>query len=492
MKKQDTKKTTAFAFTLLVFLFVLLSAQWASSPQQATEEAKKNVKELLSNMGICPYPEKEELEDSVLDPKFMRGLTLSEADINQDFSNLDDLKWLESIAKKSKVFLFGEWHYFQVIHHLRNRILFALNTFDSYPLVIEEKQYSISGYLDYYIGIEDDQEAQTFYQDVIYDLVNEEEGFIFLEHLRRWNHMFPEKRIHYGASDVEHDYTSTLRRVIVPYFKKADPAFDIDFDNFSFLDLEALIPDLQKRLKTAKAKNIIGEFPFLTPQYIECVIENLRSLFLCYRYEFNYYRQKAMIRNLTDSRFFGKYFRKGKVMVYGGGFHTTTHFPYPEGGNFYREGSYLTYDFGPTKGKTFSLMVQGIAYKFGSMADVDMKNTLHHGSGYRNYVQSFQGAYKQKLVSPEDHYYFSRKLDDWDKFTFSVAYDYDHKPLLIQKIDWEGLLAKAKATSKDLYGTIRSTKDFYDRYDLYLLVFRSSITHVKMKKDKSEYPFPSN
>jgi hypothetical protein len=483
--KNVSWKNIKILLILVGIICSLMIFNMATAPGLRAQEEKDSEKtrELLANMNIYPYPEEEELKEIPFDSEWIEGVPLSSEDVNTDFSNFDDLQWLKPIAEKNKVFLLGEYHYYQTIQHLRNRIFFALNTFDSYPLLIIELQYSLSGFFDYYVGLTDDSEAQEYYQNVIYDLVNEEEGYELLEHIRRWNKTHPDKKIHIGSTDVEHDYTGTLRRVIVPYFKLLDPSFDIDYDAFSRLDLEELFPKLKEQLKEAKAKNIVGEYPFLTPHYIECVIENLKSTHLCYKYDFNYYRQRAIVRNLTDPRFFGKFLTEGKVMIHGGGYHTPSRFPYPDGGNFYREGSYLSYDFEPTKGKTYSLELHGFAYKIGDIADIDLEKTLHHGSGYKGIVKRFQGAYKQELVSSENYYLFWRELDDFGKFLFTAAYTYDHRPLMVKNIDWDKVIEKAKEDSSELYNSVRMKKEMeYDPYDANILVFRSPITRVKMKK----------
>jgi len=469
-----------------MFVFGVLCAFFYTTSTSSLKAQKQpdtlNTKELLTSMGVYPYPGIDELKDGKFQEEWLRVEPLSPDDINEDFSNFDDLIWIKPIAQKNKVFLLGESHYYQTISHLRNRILFALNTFDRYLLLTVEGQYSISGFLDYYIGLTDEQEAEDFYQNVIYDLVGTEEMYKLLEHLRRWNRIHPDRRIHIGAHDVEHDYRSTLRRVIIPYFQLLDTSFNIDVEKITHLDLEELLHDLEERLEKAKAENLVGAYPFLTPQYIECVLENLKSLFLCKRYDFNYYRQRAIVRNLTDPRFFGKFFSEGKVMMHAGGYHTPTHFPYPDGGNFYREGSYLSFDFEPTKGKTYSLLIEALAYRIGDMADVDLDSCLHHGSGYRQIVETFKAAYKQRLVSPEKHYLFYRKIGDYEKLIFTAAYAHDHRPLLVKEVKWDKIMEKSKESSIELYNNMRFAKDEYDKFDAHIYVPRSPITRVKGKK----------
>ncbi|MCK4420696.1 hypothetical protein KAW48_02775 [candidate division WOR-3 bacterium] len=466
---------------LHTFLFVCMLAALSLKAEEQSDTLDR--KELLASMDICMYPEIDELKDCKFQKDWLQVESLSREDVDTAFSNFCDLNWLKPIAQKNKVFLFGENHYYQTTHHLRNRILFALNTFDRYPLLIIEQQYSLSGFWNYYISLTDDNEAENFYQNVIYNLVGTEEMHELLGHLQRWNRRYPDRRIHIGATDVEHDYISTLRRVIIPYFQLLDPSFRVDLERITILDLKDLLQDLEKRLQKAKSQNLVGAYPFLTPQYIECVIENLRSFYLCRQYDFNYYRQHAMVRNLTDPRFFGKFLTEEKVMIHGGSYHTPTHFPYPEGGNFLREGSYLSFDFEPTKGKTYSVYIKGLAYQIGSMADINLDSCLHHGSSYRRTIKKFQRAYKEGLVSPESYYLFNWEIDDYDKLIFAKAYANGHLPLLVKKIKWNKTLEKSEEISRDFYETMRWIKDNYDRYDAFIIIPRSPITHVKRKRE---------
>lgn len=470
------------ALVNLLCLSTLIIASAAPALNAQGQSDTLNTDELLESMGIHPYPKTDELRESRFPEDWLQVEPLFAEDVNESFSNFDDLAWLEEIAQKNKVFLLGENHYYQTIQNLRNRILFALNTYDRYHLLVIEHQYSISGYLDHYIGMTDDSEAKDFYENVIYDLVGTEEMYVLLEHLRRWNNLYPDRRIHIGANDVEHDYINTLARVVIPYFQSMDSSFTMDFERITTLDLEVLLEDLETRLKKAKNENLVGEYSFLTPQYIERVLENLRSLFMCHRYDFMYYRQRAMIRNLTNPRFFGRYLRNGKVIIHAGGYHTPTHFPYPDGGNFYREGSYLSFDFEATKGKTYSLFINGLAYQIGSMAQVDLDSCLHHGSGYNQIVKKFQGAYKQKLVSPDSFYLFNWKMDEFDNLVFTAAYRHDHSPMLVKYLDWDNIIETASGISRGQYNAVRTIKDsYYDRYDAVIIVPRSPITRVKRK-----------
>ena len=436
---------------------------------------------LKTPRGIWPYPENRELEKFRFPESWIQVQTISPDDVDSSFSNFDDLTWLRPIAKQNKVFLLGESHYYHIIHNLRNRVLFALNTFDHYHLILLELQYSYSGYFDYYVGIVDDNEARRFYENVMYEMVTKAEIYTLLEHLRRWNRLHPDKRIHIGGYDIEHDYVTTLRHIIIPYFQSLDPNFKPFLDRITFQDLEALLPKLEKRLQEAEAKNFVGDYPFLTPQYIRSILENLKSTYYAKQYDFKIYRQRAMIRNLTDPLFFGNFFLKGKVMIHAGSAHIATHFR-PKGGNFLCEGSYLSFDFKPTKGKTYSVRVQGLAYLMGVMADVNLDSCLHHGTYYRSIIEKFQRAYRRGLVSP-NKYYLYKKPNVFNKIVLKLAYEYDHLPMLITKVEWDKVIKALERLSVKAFVTLLNEKSIFNRYDANIFVPKSPITRVKRIKE---------
>src|SRR5262249_37359409 len=121
--------------------------------------------------------------------------------------------------------------------------------------------------------------------------------------------------------------------------------------------------------------------------------------------DFTYYRQRAIIRNLTDARFLGRWFKTGKVMVWAGAYHTVDAAPMPDGGNFLREGTYLAYELAPTKGKTFSLASLGFAYSLGDMADVDPKSIGFAGTAYTTTLTKLHDARAKGLIDPARAYF---------------------------------------------------------------------------------------
>lgn len=461
----------------LVFIIVVTCIfSLAAHAQEGTDKKK-----LLEAMNIYPYPSLENLKDNKLKNEWLVAVPLSSDDVDSAYSNYNDLQWLQPIAREKKVILIGENHYYQTIQHLRNRIIFALNTWDCYPLIVFEHQYSSGAFLDHFIGIKDDTAAHAFYSKACYNFVLTIEDSVFLEHLRRWNRESIGKRIHIGYSDIEHDYKATLRDIVLPYFQQVDTSFRADMDTMSLLHLGKLIPRLDGYLKIAEKKKLVGHYEFITPGYIACVIENLRSTFKAYRFDFSYYRQKAMIRNLTEKRFLGEFFRKGKVVIHGGGYHAVTHFPYPDGGNFYREGSYLSFDFTPTRGRTYSIMMWGQAYSFGETVKTNLDSSLFpKKTGYGKTVDQFQRAYKQGLVTLKDFYLMGGwEIDEYDKLIFKTGYKHNNEPFLVKSIDWSSIIATANEISPDFYQTMTSTQDQLDMYDATIYVPCSPIIRAK-------------
>jgi hypothetical protein len=274
---------------------------------------------------------------------------LSTDDINKNFSNIEDLSWLEPIANAHQVILIGENHYFQYIQHLRNRILFALNTFDTYPVLILERQYSMTPFANYYLLLKDEQEAKAFEEEFETFFMDDSDFHLF-QHLRRWNKTHPDRIIQVGCSDIEHDYSLTFQQILRPYFVSLQRACLADAEKFPG-DVERVLQELERIFKTkrihslddlnnafcplealvsvAKERQFVGKYPFLTSLYIENVIENLKSYYLAKTQDFSQYRQQAIVRNLTDERFLGKAFNTGKVVIHAGAYHTPSHYPYP-------------------------------------------------------------------------------------------------------------------------------------------------------------------
>jgi hypothetical protein len=71
---------------------------------------------------------------------------------------------LKGIGKENRAVLGGVDHFNKYIQNLRNRILFALNTYDYFPVIIFERPFTYTAFVNHYLHLEDDDEAEIFYE----------------------------------------------------------------------------------------------------------------------------------------------------------------------------------------------------------------------------------------------------------------------------------------------------------------------------------------
>jgi len=433
--------------------------------------------EALAELGLAPFPQEDSLLQETFDEDLVSCIPLSAEDIDSEFSNIDDLAWLESIASDNKCILLGENHYYRYVANLQNRILFALNTYDHYPLVVLERQYSLTPFINHYLDIEQDSLARKYYDTVLSHLINTVELQTRVEHIRRWNQHNPEKLIHIGFSDIEHDYRTTISTILLPYLRQVEPDLEIDTENLIPMDLGDVVYELRRVSDSARQAETVGAYPFITPDYIDNVIDNLESTYFAkLPGGFSYYRQSAIIRNLTDPRFLGDYLTDGKAVIIAGGYHTATEFEYPEGGNFFKEGSYLNYDFEPTQGRTFSIYIGAFAYSLDAMADIDPSTCGHHGSGYMRIVENLRQAYQDSLITPGDNLLFSDPMNDFNRLLLHKASQYRFQPVLFTEMDMNGLLESAELAEREEYMYFRYYAGIIEAHDQFILVPYSPVT----------------
>jgi erythromycin esterase-like protein len=180
-------------------------------------------------MELGAYPaEHITSEIDYIDTGIMECRALSLEDINEDFSNINDLAWLQEIGKAKRAVLVGEDHFNKYIQNLRNRILFALNTYDYYPVIILERPFPYTAFVNHYLQIGDDHEAELFYEKNLTRIVNTREEYDLLHHIRRWNRHHPEKPISAGYYDIEKtkdELSVTLNQILLPTFNSWIPNF---------------------------------------------------------------------------------------------------------------------------------------------------------------------------------------------------------------------------------------------------------------------------
>lgn len=437
----------------------------------------------LKEFDLHPFPILSDLKNISLDDKWINVKQINIQDVDSEFNNISDLSWIKEISQQNKVIMLGENHYYKYIQHFRNRLLFALNTYDYYPLIVLENQYSLTEFFNYYLELEDEQKANEYFNNVINEMVHTQETQDLLKHIKRWNKKYPNKTVRIGFHDIEHDFKTTIRNIILPYFNKINNEITIDYELLTHHDLDTLIPQFRKILIQSKKQNLIGDYPFITPQYIKTVIDNLESLYLAYNFDHLNFRQKAMVRNLTDDQFLGRYWLNEKVFIHGGYRHLPTHFKFPDNLNFYREGSYLTYDFALTKGKTYSIQVIGIARSLGAMAEIDLKDCLHVGGGYKWSFNKYQNAYKKDLIQ-SDEFLFEWKINSFDSLIVKKALQNNSIGVMIETAEWSEIMEKTKYIDKGQYKNLKYVKSDYLNYDKHIYFIKSPFTVARKKPNE--------
>ncbi|MCP4351937.1 MAG: hypothetical protein GY795_41265 [Desulfobacterales bacterium] len=435
-------------------------------------------KGMLAETGLHPYPRETELA-KVNDN--LNVIPLSQQDINEDFNNLTDLNWLEPIAKGKKGLFIAENHYFRYSWNLRSRIFFALNRFDYYPLIIMEDQYSKTPYVQHYLEIENDQSADKFFAENLHDFITIQEEQTLLRHIRRWDKKYPDNPLKVAYTDIEFNFRPTILKILFPYFEKLK---NPDVAKMKKHAESENIPDMLETMKTlaqkAKDENLAGDFLFVTPEYIENTVTNLQAYYDYWLYDSDYFRQKAIIRNLTQTSFPGDFLINNKALICGGQYHFPTKFKYPGDSGFLCEGSFLTYDFAPLKGKTHSVLLHGIGYSPLEALSFNSGKCVQQGDMYIRIAGKMQQAYKQKLISIRGHYMLL-PLDNLDRLIIRKAYQNNHNPLLLSDTNQYFFLEYAARHTGADYAAMIKKIEYFDRYDTRIFIPRSPMTKARKR-----------
>lgn len=409
----------------------------------------------------------------------VKATALSPDDVSTDFGNLGDLAWLETIARESRAVLVGELHYFGVTMNLRNRIFFGLNKYDSYPVLILENPFSTTAFASHYLSLQDDRAAEEFLASRMCEMISFEEDAALLRHLRRWNGTHPEHRLAVAFSDLEHDFRGTLERVLAPYLRMVDPKIPQKWGAMETRDVEELLPVLRKALDRAASEGLKGTEVFMDPSWARRVLENVESTLYSYNYDFTYYRQKAIVRNLTDPEFLGTLLSSGKVMLFGGKYHFPSRRPYPGDGGFLREGSFLSFLNDSTAGKTHSIMILGGARSLGRMASVDRRDTVYLGANYIDSLDRLLKAVNGGLAGPADPL-IENGAGSMANWLFDATAGQGAGPFLVNHIDWESW--DTAMAAKGLGRTARAMeRDDWEGYETHVFVASSPIAVARVR-----------
>jgi len=233
----------------------------------------------------------------------------------------------------------------------------------------------------------------------------------------------------------------TLNHLLIPYFQELNPQFHIDWEVVLSGNFEELIKELRFILKQAVNINHIGQYSFITPQYISAVIDNLESSNYALYVDYLLHRQKAILRNLTDTTFLGNYLQNGKIVIHSGSRHLRTKVESDSTNNLW-EGSYLTHIYEHTTGKTYSLQIESIARSLGEAVKINSSYT-EPALGYSGLLKKMQDLFADGLISADECYFitiYNEVLNEYSKFWIQKGKEFIGKGLYIKSAHWDKII----------------------------------------------------
>jgi hypothetical protein len=404
--------------------------------------------------------------------------------LNTETFETQEFNWLDPVFKSKKVFFIGETHYATSIANIKSKIFFRANQVDYVPLMIIEQPYSVGAYINHFIHLKNDIEAKKYFLNELTNFVYTEEDSAFYSQLRLWNNKNPKKQVSIGSHDLEYGYVNLCELILKPYFSRIKGVDEIELANLIELGKKQeneFFEKVEGFLERAQQQNLIGKYPFITPQYIKNVVTNFSSTNNAFRYSFDFYRAKALIRNLTDKEFHGTYFENGKVMIYGGGSHATNRFSYPEGGNFLSEGTYFENEFPLTKGKTYSIMLECLSYSLGNMSNRPLDKCIKQGSEYTNLLKRMQRGFEMGALDPSKPYFVYQKGNEVVKKVFDLSFNNKNQSVFLAKKNWLDFIFLYLTLDKDTNTYVLQTLEKVNRYDEYIVVPSSSVAVARRK-----------
>jgi hypothetical protein len=422
--------------------YIFKDNKWFFSPIRDTllDLRDEKVQDLNRLEKIDPhyyrFPDQDQINTCKINNDDVTFDTVRIFDTNNDFSKLSDMEWLKPIAKNNKIIALGEMHHLKFNVYLLKRILFAINTFDYYPTLIWELPYSFTGYFNYYLTLADDNKANAYRDSVLIKIFKP--GIPTIEAIRNWNKQHKDKLIQVGFSDLEHNVGVTIHLILNPYLKKIGslpiPVIGNDGEN-----IELYLKTGEKLIEQAKRQNIIGEFPFQTPEYMGNVFENFKTtveIILDSKNNGDFtQRYQVMIHNLTDEKFLGKRIINGKTLFFGGFEHFRTLADSSNKKALTTEGYYLAHKFEATRGRVYSILMKTLAFSIeDSIQIIDPK------LGFKIETDLIM-LYKKKKIKINEPV-LANDFSQVEKFILSVSNKLPNYSIRIQKINVDKILSK--------------------------------------------------
>jgi hypothetical protein len=226
--------------------------------------------------------------------------------------------------------------------------------------------FSLTGFLDDDVGLVDDVEAQSFFEQELHPFVSAPSLVSLLERVRRWNRAHPERRVRHFCLDFEWAAGDVLGSKLEPYFQALDPGLRVSPARLrSPRGGPELWARLAELLERARREPFEAPYPFLTPEYVERVLENLRDTLALL--DFNVDRQHAILRKVSDLG--AQHLGAGLAIFKGGSFHARK--AAPGAGGLWTEAAFPEHEFEPTRGRVRTLRLPGLGVGFAQVASLD-------------------------------------------------------------------------------------------------------------------------
>lgn len=440
---------------------------------RALYEGEYDEKELILERQafLDPFPSQSDLDELELP----EGGLLCQPVLSEELDSLspDFRSWLAKFIEGQKVLFVGESHWNTGVNRVFEAIIRDLLYRGVLRSVFLELNFSFSGFYNHYISEIDDAKARLFLEHRLHPMVGSSSTLELLDLLRGWNKAHPDRMVRVACLDMEWSYSNVVRNIIYPYFRLIDENFTI---SNPYRGNENEVSKLRKRmeeiLEEAKDKGIVGEYPFLTPEYMKNVVTNFWHTIDIE--DMGQDRQSGIIRNITE---FNKELLDDGLSVFkGGGWHAVKR--KIESESFYRDAAYLNQVYPLTKDCVVSLQLHGIGYRFANTLSIDLSDHMPSATNYNEFVKGFLSAVADGSVTADAHYRLtSGGLNLFDRLVIKAGYELNLDILRIESIDWEIL--------SQTYGNV----DFgynEQNYDASIFVLRSDIEVMRLKKLPSE------
>lgn len=375
---------------------------------------------------LMTYPSEEELGDvEVPDGALVLKPVLTEPDL--DALEPGCAKWLDGFVEGQRVLFFGESHWNAGVNRVFLRLVEHLLEEGELRAVFLEINYSFTPFYDHYVTEPDDARAREFLAERLHSLVSSPSTLELLEILRVWNREHAGRPVHVACLDMEWGYSEVTRSILQPYFERVQKGVEVR------VELAEDRERLAALLARARERKVVGEYPFLTPEYIENVLTNIGDTIRIE--DFNVDRQRGILRNITE--FSGERLEKGLVLFKGGGWHAIKH--RQEGEGFYRDAACLNEVYPATKDKVVTLYAQGLGYSFAELADLDLARRMSSATNYNDFVQSFQRGLASGKAERNAFYLLDGRLRPFDTLVAKVGYAMKRDTLRLDSVDWDAL-----------------------------------------------------